>query len=34
MREEGLLEQIRGGKLFGYVHGDIEAREEFKKNFC
>ena len=33
LREERLLEQIRIGKLFGYVQCDIEVPEELKKNF-
>ena len=28
LREETLLEQIRSGKLFGYVQCDIEVSEE------
>ena len=32
LREESLLEQIRSGKLFGYVQCDIEVPEELKKN--
>ena len=31
LREESLLEQIRSGKLFGYVQCDIEVPEELKK---
>ena len=31
--EETLLEQIRSGKLFGYVQCDIEAPEELKEKF-
>ena len=34
LREERLLEQIRSGKLFGYVQYDIEVPEELKKNFA
>ena len=34
MREERLLEQIRGGKLLGYVQCDIEVPGELKKNFA
>ena len=34
LREESLLEQIRGGKLFGYVQCDIEVPEELKKKFA
>ena len=34
LREESLLEQIRSGKLFGYVHCDIEVPEELKKKFA
>ena len=34
LREERLLEQIRSGKLFGIVQGDIEVPEELKKNFA
>ena len=34
MREERLLEQIRSGKLFGFVQCDIEVPEELKKNFA
>ena len=34
LREETLLDQIRGGKLFGYVQCDIEAPEELKKKFA
>ena len=34
LREETLLEQIRSGKLFGYVPCDIEVREELKKKFA
>ena len=34
LREEGLFEQIRGGKLFGYVQCDIEVPEELKKIFA
>ena len=33
LREERLLEQIRSGKVFGYVQCDIEVSEELKKNF-
>ena len=33
LREESLLEQIRSGKLFGYVQCDIEVPEELKENF-
>ena len=34
MREENLLEQIRSGKLFGYVQCDIEVSEKLKKKFA
>ena len=34
LREESLLEQIRNGKLFGYVQCDIEVAEELKINFA
>ena len=34
LREESLLEQRRGGKLFGYVQCDIEMPEELKKKFA
>ena len=34
LREESLLEQIRSGKLFGYVQCDIEVPEEFKEKFA
>ena len=34
LREGRLLEQIRSGKLFGYVQCDIEVPEELKKNFA
>ena len=34
LREENLLEQIRSGKLFGYVQCDIEVPEELKKKFA
>ena len=34
MREERLLQQIRSGKLFGYVQCDIEVPEELKKKFA
>ena len=34
LREESLLEQIRSGKLFGYVQCDIEVPEELKTNFA
>ena len=34
LREENLLEQLRSGKLFGYVQCDIEVREELKKKFA
>ena len=33
LREETLLEQIRRGKLFGYVQCDIEEPEELLQNF-
>ena len=33
-REESLLEQIRSGKLFGYVQCDIEVPEELKEKFA
>ena len=33
LTEERLLEQIRSGKLFGYVQCDIVVPEELKKNF-
>ena len=29
-----MLEEIRSGKLFGYVQCDIEVPEELKKNFA
>ena len=31
LRVENLLEQMRSGKLFGYVQCDIEVPEELKK---
>ena len=34
LREETLSEQIRSGKLFGYVQCDIELPEELKKKFA
>ena len=34
LREESLLEQIRSGKLFGYVQCDIEGPEVLKKKFA
>ena len=34
LREEKPLEQIRSGKLFGYVQCDIEVSEELKKKFA
>ena len=34
LREETLLEQIRSGKLFGYVQCDIEVPEELKEKFA
>ena len=34
LREEKLLEQIRNGKLFGYVQFDIQMTEELKKKFA
>ena len=34
LREEGLLEQIRSGKFFGYVQCEIEEPEELKKKFA
>ena len=34
LREESLLEQIRSGKLFGFVQCDIEVPEELKKKFA
>ena len=34
LREERLLEQIRSGKLFGYVQCDFEVPEELKKSFA
>ena len=34
LRVERLLEQMRSGKLFGYVQCDIEVPEELKKNFA
>ena len=34
LREERPLEQVRSGKLFGFVQCDIEAPEELKKNFA
>ena len=33
-REETLLEQIKSGKLFGYVQCDVEVPEELKKKFA
>ena len=33
LREDRLLEQIRCGKLFGYVQCDIVVLDELKKNF-
>ena len=33
LREESLLEQMKSGKLFGYVQCDIEVPEELKKKF-
>ena len=33
LREERLLEQIRSGKLFGYLQYEIEVPEELKMNF-
>ena len=34
LSEKNLLEQIRSGKLFGYVQCDIEVSEELKKKFA
>ena len=34
LREKRLLEQIRSGKLFGYVQCDIEVPEELKMKFA
>ena len=34
LREENLLEQIKSGKLFGYVQCDIEVPEELRKKFA
>ena len=34
LREESLLEQIRSGKLLGYVQCDIEVPEELKKKLA
>ena len=34
LREESLLEQIRSGKLFGYVQCDIEVPEELKEKLA
>ena len=34
LREESLLEQIRSGKLFGYVQCDIEVPGELKEKFA
>ena len=34
LREERLVEQIRSGKMFGYVQCDIEVPEEFQKKFA
>ena len=34
LREESLLEQIRSGKLFGYVQCDIEVPVELKEKFA
>ena len=34
LREEGLLEQMGSGKLFGYVQCVIEVFKELKKNFA
>ena len=34
LREESQLEQIRSGKLFGYVQCDIEVPEELKEKFA
>ena len=34
LKEESLLEQIRSGKLFGYVQCDIEVPEELLKKFA
>ena len=33
LREQILFEQIRSGKLFGYVQCDIEVPEELKEKF-
>ena len=34
LTEESLLEQMRSGKLIGYVQCDIEVPEELKNNFA
>ena len=34
LRKESLLEQIRSGKLFGYVQCDNEVPEELKERFA
>ena len=34
LREESLSEQIRSGKLFGYVQCESEVPEVLKKNFA
>ena len=34
LREESLLEQIRSGKLFGFLQCDIEVPEELKEKFA
>ena len=34
LREKRMLEQIRSGKLFGYVQGDIKVPEELNKKFA
>ena len=34
LREKRLLEQLRSGKLFGFVQCDIEVPEELKKHLA
>ena len=34
LRQESLLEQIRSGKLLGYIQCDIEVPEELRKKFA
>ena len=34
LRQKRLLEQIRSGKLFGYIQCDIEVPEELQKNLA